>query len=354
MSNMSQDIIVVGAGVIGLTCAWILSESNYKVKIIAKKFPSTFNDDTDYTSPWAGAHFRPFPSANKGDLKDYSLTRVTFNKMKQLSTDFPESSIKFMKGIDYIEDNEDQYKNLSPGYSEGLSNFEIIEKSKLPPNVKFGAQYDSWCLNSPLYLQFLERRLKMYFNVDFISTSLVSLEEVSLMFPNSVIVNCSGMGLCFNGLYDPDCFKVRGQTLLVRPPKDCIYNNMTVSYRLADNKYSFVIPRPFDGGIIVGGTRQPGNLKSKPDMDDKNELVSNALKRFPELAVNIKGEKKLDIKKINVGFRPMRKGGVRLEREVIKNTKIIHCYGFGSSGFEMSWGAAELVLELIENVHSKF
>lgn len=351
---MSQDIVIVGAGVIGLTCAWILSENDYKVKIIASNFPSTFNDDIDYTSPWAGAHFRPFPSTNKGDLKDYPLTRVTFDKLKQLSIKFPESSIKFMKGIDYIEANEWQYKNLSPGYAEGLSNFKIIVNSKLPPNVKFGAKYDSWCLNSPLYLQFLERRLKMYFGVEFIRTILVSLEEVSQKFPNSIIINCSGMGLDFNGSYDPDCFRVRGQTLLIRPPKDCMYKNVTVSYRLADNKYSFVIPRPFDGGIIVGGTRQPGNLKSDPDIDDKNELVSNALERFPELAVNINGKKTLDIKKIDVGFRPMRKGGIRLEREVIKNTKIIHCYGFGSSGFEMSWGAAELVLGLIKNVPSKF
>lgn len=350
-----MKIVIIGAGVIGLTCAWILSENGYEVSIVANRLPSTFANETDYTSPWAGAHFRPFPSANAGDLKDFPLTRTTFDVLKQISKDFPESSVVFMKGIDYVEDNQEQYASLSPGYADGLSNFEILDKSKLPNGVKFGAKYDSWCLNSPLYLQFLERRLKMYYGVKFIQTNLTSLKQAASVFPGSIVINCSGMGLTYDGGYDPKCFPVRGQTLLVRPPKNCIYKNMTVTHRLSGGKYSFVIPRPFDGGIIVGGTRQPGDLSSMPDMNLKDELIDNALKRFPELAIIKQGKPTLDVKNINVGFRPMREGGVRLEKEVVgeARTKIIHCYGFGSSGFEMSWGAAKVVLDLVQNIPSK-
>lgn len=351
---MSKEIVIVGSGVIGLTCAWILSEKGYKVSIVANRFPSSFNDEHDFTSPWAGAHFRPFPSTNEGDLKDFPLTRTTFNEMKKISTEFPESSVTFMKGIDYIEADEKPYKLLMPGYSEGLSNFQVIPKNKLPKNVKFGASYDSWCLNSPIYLEFLERRLKMFYGVNFINATLMSLKEISQNFPNSVIINCSGLGLSYNGGYDPECFSVRGQTLLVKPPKKCTYKNMTITHRLKSGKYSFVIPRPFDGGIIVGGTRQPGDLSSEANMEDKEELIANAITRFPELVVYDKGKPTLDVKKINVGFRPMRNGGVRLEKEVVGNVEIVHCYGFGSSGFEMSWGAAELVSNLVENVSSKF
>lgn len=74
---MTQPIVIVGAGVTGLTCAWVLSEAGYTVKIVANKFPSTFNDEIDFTSSWAGVHFKPFSSSTKGDLKDFPLTRIT-------------------------------------------------------------------------------------------------------------------------------------------------------------------------------------------------------------------------------------------------------------------------------------
>lgn len=107
-----------------------------------------------------------------------------------------------MKGIDYIEDDKELYCKLSKGYADGLSNFLVLDKSELPSNVKFGASYDSWCLNSPLYLQFLERRLRMYYGVEFINATLVSLKQVSQTFLMSIIINCSGMGLVFDGGYD--------------------------------------------------------------------------------------------------------------------------------------------------------
>jgi hypothetical protein len=50
-----------------------------------------------------------------------------------------------------------------------------------------------------------------------------------------------------------------------------------------------------------------------------------------------------------VGRRPTRKGGLRLEREDIGDGKaIVHAYGLGGRGFELSWGVAEGVLGLVE------
>lgn len=53
---MSQDIVVVGAGVSGLTTALLLSKDN-KVTVVAKHMPGDY--DIEYTSPWAGANFLP-------------------------------------------------------------------------------------------------------------------------------------------------------------------------------------------------------------------------------------------------------------------------------------------------------
>lgn len=50
---------------------------------------------------------------------------------------------------------------------------------------------------------------------------------------------------------------------------------------------------------------------------------------------------------IQVGLRPYRNGGVRLEDERMENgLNVIHCYGHSGSGVTMSWGCARDVVEL--------
>lgn len=51
----------------------------------------------------------------------------------------------------------------------------------------------------------------------------------------------------------------------------------------------------------------------------------------------------------NVGIRPFRKTGVRLEAELIKDKLIIHNYGYGGSGLTLSFGGAKEVLDILDN-----
>jgi D-amino-acid oxidase len=55
---MSQkaDVLIIGAGVIGLTTALFLLEQGYRVNVVAEHQPGEYHPD--YTSPWAGAHWR--------------------------------------------------------------------------------------------------------------------------------------------------------------------------------------------------------------------------------------------------------------------------------------------------------
>ena len=65
-----------------------------------------------------------------------------------------------------------------------------------------------------------------------------------------------------------------------------------------------------------------------------------------------------DIKVVrhNVGLRPAREGGTRLELEMIKSQNdyfeeqlpVVHAYGIGPAGFQCSWGMAEDVSNLID------
>jgi glycine/D-amino acid oxidase-like deaminating enzyme len=49
---MSKHVVVIGAGVIGLTTALLLQKKGYQVTIVAKYAPGEMN--IEYTSPYSG------------------------------------------------------------------------------------------------------------------------------------------------------------------------------------------------------------------------------------------------------------------------------------------------------------
>lgn len=51
---------------------------------------------------------------------------------------------------------------------------------------------------------------------------------------------------------------------------------------------------------------------------------------------------------INVGIRPFRRTGVRIEAEQIEDKWIIHNYGYGGSGLTLSFGGVQEVLEILD------
>ncbi|EEQ45156.1 hypothetical protein CAWG_03470 [Candida albicans WO-1] len=292
-------IVIAGAGILGLTTAWVIAEnlsaSNtpYEITIVAEYGPhsptmhANLTNSAKYTSPWAGAHFRPFPSKNEQELKEMKLTRLTLQKFKQLSQTSPESSIKFVKGIEYLENPDEHYSKFAYGWSEEIDNF----KHKTDKPGFLGVEYDTWVVNSPMYLQFLYRKLSIeYSNINFLKIRLDSLKQINDLFPKTksrtapIIINCTGNGLQYNGGFDPECYPIRGQTLLIKPPpspqkngtnQKCQYLDKTITYQLKDGSWSFVIPRPFNGGVILGGMKQIGLRLDVEQYDNKQYVINN-------------------------------------------------------------------------------
>lgn len=54
----------------------------------------------------------------------------------------------------------------------------------------------------------------------------------------------------------------------------------------------------------------------------------------------------------NVGIRPYRKNGVRIELQSIQDKQIIHNYGYGGSGLTLSFGGAKEVLDILSQLNS--
>lgn len=86
-----KKIVVVGAGVAGLTTALLLSKNpRYELTVVAKHMPGDY--DIEYASPWAGANFMPM--SGKGTAAA-EWERNTWPVLAALAKNHPEAGIHF-------------------------------------------------------------------------------------------------------------------------------------------------------------------------------------------------------------------------------------------------------------------
>lgn len=111
--------------------------------------------------------------------------------------------------------------------------------------------------------------------------------------------------------------------------------------------------RAAGGGTILGGTYQKHNWSSEPDPDQAIRIMKRAVEMCPALTGG-KGIEALDVVRHGVGLRPLRNGGVRIEKEKMDNGMwVIHNYGHGGWGYQGSYGCSEGVVELVREVLGK-
>ena len=88
---------------------------------------------------------------------------------------------------------------------------------------------------------------------------------------------------------------------------------------------------------------------------DTEQLIEMGKKYFPDLMtqdVNVNnGKPFFEILRVNVGLRPARKTGLRLDVEQYDNKQyVINNYGAGGMGYELSYGAAIKVYEKLMEI----
>ncbi|KAK4128100.1 amino acid oxidase [Parathielavia appendiculata] len=360
---MPRQVVVVGAGVIGLSCARLLQQTGYVVTIVARDFPAPF-ETTDpiakinYASPWGGAHNRwvpPHPSLPAHLTRDHALSLRTYTHMKRLHTAHPYTAgITFMKGIEYVERPGPEYLALAKDGPDALrlpGSFRLLDSSEFPRDgrVTWGCEYDTWCVNPMVYCSFLLRQFvhrggKVVTREVRRPEEIFSLDaELLRVSPNegggmiAAVVNASGTGL----VPDPNMTITRGQTCLVA--EDC---DATVTRQNADGSWTFCVPRGFDGGTVIGGTKELNNWDVKPSAKVREELLRKFTEMYPKI---LGGQKQLTVLRDIVGRRPTRNGGPRIEGELVPGAGfVMHAYGLGGRGYELSWGVAEAVVEGVE------
>ena len=112
--------------------------------------------------------------------------------------------------------------------------------------------------------------------------------------------------------------------------------NLSCAIVCDDAPLTYAIPRTND--CVFGGTNDlSSDLAADPATTKR--IIAECSR-----ALNIEKPRVLAER---VGLRPFRKSGVRLEREKLRDGRIvIHNYGHGGSGFTLSWGCAREVRDM--------
>lgn len=262
--------------------------------------------------------------------------------------------------MDYV-DKEDE-----PGYATNkrtkladvwfkdfVPDFRVLSKSELPPGAAAGISYKTLCINSPNYLRYLKEELDAA-GVAFIRKPITHITQAySLCARVDAVFNCTGLGARFlPGVADTNVYPTRGQTVLI----ENTHNFTKTMGRVSPDYISYVIPRP-KGGIIIGGCQDVGNWSFEVDHKAATDYIRRAIEVYPEHH-GIVGAKRLEDVKIishNVGLRPSRTGGARVECEYIKlpdgsSRPLIHAYGIGGWGYQAGYGMAASAVRLLPSL----
>ncbi|KAI8321396.1 FAD dependent oxidoreductase [Martensiomyces pterosporus] len=339
-------VVVIGSGVIGLTTALSLQKTRrYAVTVVASDIADDLDGphgiSQDWASPFAGANWRPYSSKDNALLR--AAEEEAYFKLRDIARESPEAGVRVVPIIDFGSGPSE--RELS--FLNYAKNVRELDPRLWPKTASFGYTYDSLIVNVLQYLPWLTAQFrKLGGNVkrahlDHILDALKHADG-----PCGVIVNCTAMGsLNLGGVKDSTVYPIRGQTILVRAPR---VNFTTTLPSSEPEKATYVIPRG-DETAILGGVFQRHNWDRSEDKQTTEEILRNCLSLCPQLLGRDYGHpQRSKIIRVNVGFRPSRRDGPRLEVEKLHDVVVLHSYGQTSFGYQTSWGYASAAVRMLD------
>ncbi len=297
-------VIVVGAGVVGLSCAVRLLEAGHRVDVVARDLP------LETTSVVAAALWYPYRALPRDRVAAWSAR--AFQVFDELAANDVGAGVRMLDGTEVMRS-----ATPDPWWASAVPG--LIRQRDLPEGYTDGWSFRTPVVTMPTYLRWLSTR------IEDLGGSITRLNLHDLPTGGDLVVNASGIGSRLLA-HDSAVTPVQGQVVVVEQVG-------LERWMLDAEGPTYVIPR--EDEIVVGGTALEGEWSRTPDAKVADLLLERGRRLVPELA----GAKVLRHK---VGLRPARPA-VRLERE----GHVVHCYGHGGSGVTVSWGCAEEVVALV-------
>jgi len=303
-------VVVVGAGVLGLTCALRLLEAGHRVDVLARDLPR------ETTSATAAAIWYPFLAWPQDRVLAWA--EDSYRVFAALA-EHPDSGVVLRSGTEVVA-----HRDQRPWWADAVP--DLRETVEVPPGFDGGWTFTTPVVEMPIYLDWLADQVREA-GGSVTRLNLHGLPRTGDGGPDAV-VDCAGIGAKFLA-GDPTVHPVQGQVVLV---EQVGLERWWLDGASAGGP-TYVVPRSRD--VVVGGTDVEGEWSRTPSPEVAATILRRALRLVPELAgAEVLGHK--------VGLRPARPE-VRLERV----GDVVHCYGHGGSGVTLSWGCAGEVAGLL-------
>lgn len=355
------NIVVLGAGVSGLTTAYLLSKDPAnKITVLAKHMPGDY--DIEYASPWAGANYMPVGKQGSDHAR---WERETWPYLKEITEKHPEAGIHFLGTLIYNRKKDQEsdtgkwFSELvqpNPWYKDVVPDFKPIPSEKLAPGIDNAQEFTSVCINTAIYLPWLVgqcTKTGAVFKRAVIKHIADAANAHHTGQKADLIINCTGLSAkTLGGVNDSKMHPARGQIVVVRNDPGPMASVSGTDD--GEDEALYIMTRAAGGGTILGGSYQKHNWDALPDPNLANRIMKRAIAIAPSLVKPGQGIEGLDIIRHGVGLRPLREGGTRIEKDEINGVKVVHNYGHGGFGYQASFGcsveAVALAKEALQSV----
>ncbi len=211
---MSDRVVVVGAGVVGLSCALRLLEAGHRVDVLARDLP------LETTSSVAAAVWYPYLALPQDKVTAWG--RTTYDELERLAAD-ETSGVVMRRGTELLGE-----PTPDPWWVGAVPALD-----RAPPRAPYA---DGWSFVAPVvemprYLAWLHARVEE-------AGGTVTRLAMAQLPEGPLVVNCSGLGSRMLA-GDPSVTPVRGQVVVVEQVG-------LEEWWLAEDGPTYVIPRSSD------------------------------------------------------------------------------------------------------------
>jgi len=314
----TQQIVVLGAGVSGLTSAICLAEAGRPVRVWAATMPR------ETTSAVAGAVWLP-PRPAERAAETLRWTEHSLQVFTDLARD-PDSGVQLAPVLAVGELTATEAMSSAAAL---IPDLRPADPADLPEGFGNGFRATVPMIDMPHYLDYLTRRLAAA-GCDIEEHPIRSLAEAADAAP--IVVNCTGLAareLTGDDTVEP----LFGQHVVLTNPG---LRQLFVEIN-SGPEWTCYFPHPqrvVCGGISVGG---------RWDATVDPELTARILQRCRAVEPRLNDAEVIEV---ITGLRPHRPS-VRMHAEPLGRAHCIHNYGHSSNGVTLSWGCARDVVSLL-------
>ncbi|MDN5859248.1 MAG: FAD-binding oxidoreductase [Pseudonocardia sp.] len=308
---MTSEVTVLGAGVIGLSCATVLAESGARVRIVTA-------DPSEATTS-AAATGMAGPVIPGGDERAQRWELATVAHLRALAGS---AGVRMATGLVAAPAGT----GAPPLVDDSL--VRTARPDELPAGFAFGMWLTVPLVDVPVYLGHLLAR----FTAAGGEIEPHRVTELEAAGDAPVLVNCSGLGareLCG----DTDVHPVKGQQVVLANP------GLDGFFMPAPGPAEWASWHAHGDHVLLGGVRHAHDADPAPSP----ATAAGILERCAALEPRLAGARVLGHR---AGLRPER-SRVRLETEQRGALRVVHCYGHGGTGVLQSWGCALDVAALV-------